>query len=343
MKRAALAFLLFVLIGAVAGALYVRQRLTLPGPLPAGTNLIVEIPRGLPALQVVGLLEDQKVIPNRYSALAYMFYSGKYGKLQAGEYLFTGPVSTVQVVDRIASGSVYLHKFTVPEGFTLEQTAKLWQDGGFGTAEEFLMTATASMDLVRPIDEAAVSVEGYLFPETYSFPLHTSASQAIAAMVNRFREMLKRLNDAVPQSNWPLNLHDTVTLASLVESEAAHEDERPLIASVYFNRLRQNILLQCDPTVIYALTQAKQYRGSLTLTDLRFDSPYNTYVKAGLPPGPISNPGYPSLLAAVQPPATSYLFFVRTTEGRHTFSETLAAHNRAVAAYRKYVKSGAKK
>jgi UPF0755 protein len=136
-----------------------------------------------------------------------------------------------------------------------------------------------------------------------------------------------------------LNPHDTVILASLVETEAAQSEERPLVASVYLNRLNRHILLQCDPTVIYALTMVSQYRGSLTLADLRFDSPYNTYVKAGLPPGPIANPGYASLLAAIQPASTNYLFFVRTVESRHTFSETLAAHNRAVAAYRKMKKT----
>jgi UPF0755 protein len=130
-------------------------------------------------------------------------------------------------------------------------------------------------------------------------------------------------------------MRDTVILASVVESEAAHADERPLVASVYLNRLDRRMLLQCDPTVIYALALENKYNGSLTLADLRFQSPYNTYVSPGLPPGPISNPGYASLLAAVQPATTNYLFFVRTLESRHTFSETLAAHNRAVAAYRK--------
>jgi peptidoglycan lytic transglycosylase G len=134
-------------------------------------------------------------------------------------------------------------------------------------------------------------------------------------------------------------LHDTVILASLVETEAAQADERPVIASVYLNRLGRHILLQCDPTVIYALSQADRYRGTLTLTDLQYKSPYNTYVSPGLPPGPIANPGYASIHAAIQPATTNYIFFVRTVESRHTFSETLAAHNRAVAAYRKMRKA----
>jgi UPF0755 protein len=154
-------------------------------------------------------------------------------------------------------------------------------------------------------------------------------------MIARFDQILGRLQQALPADKWPLNLRDTVILASLVESESAQADERPLVASVYLNRLNRKILLQCDPTVIYALEREDRYRGTLTLADLRFRSPYNTYVYPGLPPGPIANPGYASLLAAIQPATTKYLFFVRTVESRHTFSETLVAHNRAVAAYRK--------
>ena len=154
-------------------------------------------------------------------------------------------------------------------------------------------------------------------------------------MIVRYQQTVSRLQQVLPVDKWPLNLHDTLILASIVESEAAQPEERALVASVYLNRLQRHILLQCDPTVIYALEQAHRYNGKLTFADLEFKSPYNTYVNPGLPPGPISNPGYASLLAAIEPAATNYLFFVRTVESRHTFSETLAAHNRAVAAYRK--------
>jgi UPF0755 protein len=240
-----------------------------------------------------------------------------------------------EVIDKIASGAVLLHKFTVPEGLSVEETARKWEEHGFGTADEFMKAAAGALETIRGFDDQAVSVEGYLFPETYSFPSKTTARQVVDSMVARFRQMMARLEEAVPASNWPLNLHDTIALASLVETEAAHADERPIIASVYLNRLNRRMLLQCDPTVIYALQQAGKYRGTLTTADLRFQSPYNTYVTAGLPPGPIANPGYPSLLATIQPATTKYLFFVRTTAGRHIFSEDLAGHNRAVAAYRK--------
>jgi UPF0755 protein len=229
---------------------------------------------------------------------------------------------------------VYLHKFTVPEGLTIQATAAKWEEEGFGPAKDFMAAAADSLGIVHEIDPSAASAEGYLFPETYMFPAHTTAKQAVEAMLNRFRSMASRLQTEVPVTSWPLSFHDTVILASIVEAEAAHEEERSLVASVYLNRIRRKILLQCDPTVIYALEQADQYDGHLTLADLKFKSPYNTYVFPGLPPGPIMNPGYPSLRAAVQPATTKYLYFVRTVEGRHTFSEDLAAHNRAVAAYR---------
>ncbi len=332
----ALAVLLVVLAGF---ALYLEHEWHTPGSAADGG--IVEVPRGLRTREIVGLLHEKKVIRDNYSALAYLFYSGARHRLQAGEYLFDQPLTIPEVVAKLMSGAVVLHKLTVPEGLTTEAIAHKWQDDGFGSADDFMKAASGAMDLVQRLDQHAVSVEGYLFPETYSFRKHTTARQAIEAMVGRFQQAVGKLQQAVPVDKWPLNLHDTVILASLVEAEAAQADERPLVASVYMNRLNRHILLQCDPTVIYALEQADRYHGTLTLSDLRFKSPYNTYMEPGLPPGAIANPGYPSLLAAVQPATTNYIFFVRTFESRHTFSENLTAHKRAVDAYRKLLKKKA--
>jgi UPF0755 protein len=337
MKR--LLVVVAALIGVtVAGlAFYISHEWRQPGTPVEGDT--VEIPRGIGNREIVGLLQDKKVIRNRPAALAYILYSGMRHKLQAGEYLFDQPLTIPEVIGKLASGNVVLHKFTVPEGLTTAAIAQKWQEQGFGSAEEFSAAASTATDLVRQFDIHAASVEGYLFPETYSFRKHTTARQAVETMIARFQQIAGKLGQEVSTEKWPLNLHDTVILASLVETEAAVSDERPLVASVYLNRLNRHILLQCDPTVIYALVQAAKYRGTLTLADLRFDSPYNTYVKRGLPPGPIANPGYASLLATIQPATTNYLFFVRTVESRHTFSENLAAHNRAVAAYRKLKKA----
>jgi UPF0755 protein len=327
-------FLIFLaVVGLAAAGNYVRRELRVLGTPAEG--LTIEIPRGLGAREVIGLLQEKKVIESPAAALAYILYTGSWHKLQAGEYFFGNPQTIPEVVDKLVSGLAYLHHFTVAEGLTIDATAQKWQQEGYGSGEDFKKAAASAVGLVRRFDPNAVSVEGYLFPETYSFPAHTSSRQVIESMLGRFQQVSAKLRQAVPEDKWPLNLHDTVILASLVETEAAQPDERPVIASVYLNRLNRHILLQCDPTVIYALEQSDKYLGRLTLADLRFQSPYNTYVSPGLPPGPIANPGYPSLLAAIQPANTNFLYFVRTTAARHTFSETLEAHNRAVAAYRK--------
>jgi len=334
MKKLAILLILLIIAGSV---LYLREGWRSVGePVEGGT---LEIPHGLGTREIVGLLQEKKVVRNAEITLAYIFYSRTKNKLQAGEYAFDRPMTVPEVIARLASGAVVLHKFTIPEGFTVSAIAAKWQDEGFGKAEDFSKSAAGATDLVHRFDEKATSVEGYLFPETYSFRKRTTARQAIEAMVSRFQQVAEKLQQAQPRGKWPLNLHDTVILASLVETEAAQSEERPLVASVYLNRLNRHILLQCDPTVIYALARVSRYRGTLTLADLRFDSPYNTYTKPGLPPGPIANPGYASLLASIEPASTNYLFFVRTVESRHTFSETLAAHNRAVAAYRKMKKT----
>jgi len=276
------------------------------------------------------------LIANERLTLAYRVVSCNWRALRSGEYRFEQPVTTRGVIDTLVAGAVYLHKFTVPEGLTLTEVAQAWEDQGFGKSEEFLQAAQDSVDLVQDLDgsSAANSLEGYLFPETYSFAIHTSPRQAIEAMVERFRAVMDQLEKRFPVETWTLSPRDTLILASLVEAEAAVAEERPLIASVFLNRLKLRILLQCDPTVVYALEKTNRYQGKLTRGDLKVDSPYNTYRYAGLPPGPIANPGLHALEAVIRPASSKYLYFVRTTGGRHTFSETLAAHNRAVAAYR---------
>lgn len=329
-----LGVLFLLLIGVGFGSyLYLHKQFKTAhsvGPNP----VIVEIPKGLHTRQVVHLLHENNIIESENVILAFVLLTGNRGKLQAGEYLFDHPMSPSEVIDKLANGKVYLHKFTVPEGLTLQQTAAKWEEQGFGTADEFLMAADNSVSAIQDLDPGARTLEGYLFPETYSFPAHTTATQVVEAMVGRFHEVIGKLHQLVPPDQWPASIGPTVILASIVESEAAHDEERALISSVYSNRLRKKMLLQCDTTVIYALERENQYRGKLSLHDLKFNSPYNTYVFPGLPPGPIMNPGYNSLMAAFEPAGTKYIYFVRTTAGRHIFSETLAAHNFAVAQYR---------
>jgi UPF0755 protein len=326
--------LFFLLVGlGVVGYFYLQPKFHVAhssGPDP----ILVEIPKGAGTRDVVRLLKDRNIISSEYLAFGYLAFTGESRKLQAGEYMFDRPMSVSEVLEKIASGRVHLHKFAVPEGLTVHQTAMKWEEDGFGSAQDFLNATKASVALVRDLDAEADSLEGYLFPETYSFPSHTTSQQAVEAMVARFHEVIGKLHQIIPADQWPANLHQAVILASIVESEAAEDEERATIASVYQNRLKKSMRLQCDTTVIYALEREDRYRGKLTLSDLKFDSRYNTYVYPGLPPSAITNPGYESLVAAFRPAATNYIFFVRTTGGRHTFSETLAAHNIAVKKYR---------
>ncbi|HEX5000275.1 MAG TPA: endolytic transglycosylase MltG [Terriglobia bacterium] len=322
------------------GALgYLATRLSKPYPETA-SNVIVDIPRGSGAREVIRTLGERHVIENEWAALAYLVFSGTRGDLKAGEYLFDRPMTIPEVIEKVVNGRVYLHRFTVPEGLTVGATAAKWEEQGFGPAADFLQAADKAAPLIRDLDPAARNVEGYLFPETYFFPKGASPESAVAAMVGRFRSVIAKLKGTAQGAAWPLGLHETVILASMVETEAAAAEERALVSSVYLNRLRKRILLQCDPTVIYALERDKRYQGRLTRADLKYESPYNTYVHHGLPPTPITNPGFASLHAAAYPAATSYIYFVRGAGGRHVFSETLAAHNRAVAAYRAMQKAG---
>ena len=342
MKRlrvATLCLLLLVLCG-LLGYLYLDREMdtfhTPVSPTP------FEIPSGVSARDVLRILNEHGVIGDENLTMIYLVLSGQRKGLKAGEYLFDRQVTPREAIDKLAVGAIHLHRFTVPEGLTLTETALKWQEQGFGKAEDFAAAARDSLDLVSDFEgngSSNISLEGYLFPETYFFAIRTTPRRAIEAMVARFRTVLKQLEKSVPMESWPLKARDTVVLASLVEAEAAVDSERPLIASVFLNRLKLRILLQCDPTVIYALEKTNRYEGRLTTADLKVDSPYNTYRYPGLPPGPIGNPGKRSLEAVTKPAVSRYLYFVRTTDGRHTVSENLAAHNRAVAAYRAQVRS----
>jgi UPF0755 protein len=330
--------LLILVVAGLLGYLYLEREMS-AFHVPASSDAF-EIPPGLSARNVLKMLGERGLIANERLTMAYLIVSGKRTALRAGEYRFEQPVTTHEVIDTLVAGAVYLHRFTVPEGLTVAEIASQWEAQGFGKTEEFLDAARESIDLVQDFEGASegASIEGYLFPETYYFAIRTPARVAVETMVDRFRSVMTHLESRFPPESWALSARDTLILASLVEEEAAVDDERPLIASVFLNRLKLRILLQCDPTVVYALERSNKYQGSLTRKDLKFDSPYNTYRYAGLPPGPIANPGLRALEAVIRPASSRYLYFVRTHGGRHTFSETLAGHNRAVAAYRAMTK-----
>jgi UPF0755 protein len=209
--------------------------------------------------------------------------------------------------------------------------AAIYEEAGFGPAREF-SAAAAQSAFVSAFDPAARNLEGYLFPDTYSLPRRASAQDLVRRMVERFGSVMTlELRQAAKATG--LSVREAVTLASLVEKETAAPGERPLVAAVYHNRLRQRMGLQCDPTVIYALELRGRFNGNLTRADLFVDSPYNTYRYRGLPPGPIAAPGRSSIEAAVRPAAVDYLYFVSRNDGSHAFAASLADHNRNVTKY----------
>ena len=328
-------------LGLVAAAGWLTVSLYLPyRAFPAG-GVYVDIPHGASRRTVSRILEDQGVVRSRWSFEALSRLYG-HRTLEAGEYFFDQPVTAFQVFDTLAEGRVYVRELLIPEGYSMFDIADLVAQEGFATREDFL-AAAADPNPVLDIAPQARSLEGFLFPATYEFPRHPSGKDMTAAMVKRFREewvKIVAINGVVaaqPKSDSEpkMPLVQAITLASLVERETPKADERPLVAGVFTNRLRQGVPLQCDPTVVYAMELAGQYGGTLEAANLHFDSPYNTYIHTGLPPGPIANPGDASLRAALAPQPTDYLYFVANTEGGHFFGKTLAEHDRNVALYRK--------
>ena len=282
--------------------------------------------------------------------------------LKAGEYLFEKPASLVDIHNRLARGDVYFHTVVVPEGFTMFDIARAIEAAGLGPAEDFLKIARTDTTLISDIAPGAKSLEGYLFPDTYEFSRMMTMQEMAAAMVKQFRQVARQIGliqspggetagggppdinanaTPIPEVTARLvptpdeRLERTVTMASIIEKETAVAEERPLVASVYYNRLQKRIALDADPSIIYAELLAGTYTGALHHDDVQFNSPYNTYKSAGLPPGPIASPGKSALEAAMHPATTDYLYFVADAAGHHRFARTIEEHNKNVAAYRR--------
>ncbi len=252
-------------------------------------------------------------------------------RLQAGEYRFAKAASPWEVFRRIVRGDVVYHELAIPEGYNIFEIAEAVEAAKIMPASRFLRAAR-NPSLVADIAPQARTLEGYLFPSTYHVPKKVTPEQLCKQMTDQFRKVWKELDPP----EWT-NVHAVVTLASMVEKETGIEAERPLVASVYANRLKLGMKLDCDPTTVYAAILEGRYRGAILKSDLERDHPYNTYKVAGLPPGPIANPGKTSLAAALRPAETKFLYFVAKPggSGEHVFSVDIASHNRAVAQYRR--------
>jgi UPF0755 protein len=293
------------------------------------TEVFVDIPKGTGTRAVARQLAEAGVVRSSGQFLLARALRPR-SKIQAGEYLFRQPASTWEVLDRLEKGDIFYYQFTVPEGSNIFDIAAALEAQQILPAGRFLEAARDSA-LVRDLDPQAPTLEGYLFPDTYRLSRRTTARQFCRQMTERFRQLWQEL------AADGADVHATVTLASLVEKEASLEPERPLVASVYLNRLQIGMPLQCDPTTIYAALLEERYRGAIYRSDLQNKQRYNTYQHAGLPPGPIANPGRTALAAALHPAQTGYLYFVARPDGSggHVFSKDMAAHQRAVRRYRR--------
>ncbi len=328
MRRILLIVIAILVVAAAGAAVWLLVGAEKPYKGYEGAEQFVEIPPGAGPAQIGRRLTESGVVRDSISFRAALARSGQARRLQAGEYRFDQPMSAAEVIDKLARGDVFLRPITFPEGLTIQQMAQIYERDGGGSRTDFV-AAARNAALIRDIDPDAPDLEGYLFPNTYALPRRTTAAQLVQQMVTAFRDVLtpEIVQRAAARG---LKVRQLMTLASLVEKETAKPEERPLVAAVYTNRLRIGMGMQCDPTVIYALEKAGKYTGNLTRESLQFDSPYNTYRYAGLPPGPIAAPGRASIDAASAPADVPYLYFVSRNDGSHVFSATLDEHNRAV-------------
>ena len=317
---------MLALLAALAGGFAIFR---LTGPYRGFEGeMFVDIPRGASTGAIARMLAEAGVVRSPWDfLLARVARRGR--TLQAGEYRFERPASALEVLGRIARGDVFYYDLVAPEGWNMFDIAASVEKLGLFPADRFL-EAARDPALISDLDPKAPTLEGYLFPDTYRLSRHTTPEQLCRIMTARFRAVWRDLR---PQAG----AHETVTLASMVEKEGKAAAERPRIAAVFENRLRIGMKLDCDPTTIYAALLDERYRGTIHKSDLANRNPYNTYRSAGLPPGPIANPGLASIRAVLSPEPSDALYFVLRPDGsgEHQFSNNIAAHEEATDKYRR--------
>ena len=342
-----IAWLFLIIILAAAG--WLAWTLLIP-VAPSGKTFVMLRP-GYSTRRIASELKNAGVIRSEEAFILWRYIRHRRS-LKAGEYLFDKASNTIDIQKRLRRGDVYFHTVVVPEGFTMFDIARAVEAAGLGSAADFLKVAQSDTFIVSDIAPNARSLEGYLFPDTYEFSRMQSMREIAAGMVREFRQTARQIGllqtpaseigareAGTPTSSVhsvaETEIERTVIMASIVEKETAVAEERPLVASVYYNRLAKKIALDADPSIIYAELLAGTYSGALHHDDMSFNSPYNTYRHAGLPPGPIGNPGKSALEAAMHPAQSDYLYFVADAAGHHRFARTMEEHNSNVAAYRR--------
>ncbi|HWY21422.1 MAG TPA: endolytic transglycosylase MltG [Candidatus Acidoferrum sp.] len=337
-----------ILIAVLAGAGCFAWALLIPVEPPGQTFVMLH--PGYSTRRMASELKSAGVIRSE-EAFVLWHYMRRRRSLKAGEYLFDKPRNIIEVQKRLQRGDVYSHTVAVPEGFTMFDIAHAVEAAGLGPADDFLKVAQTDTALIADVAPGAPSLEGYLFPDTYQFSRMQTMHDMAAVMVKQFRQVARQIGlvqtptaappeggSSSPQIVLETDLERTVIMASIVEKETAVAGERPLVASVYYNRLAKRIALDADPSIIYAELLAGTYQGALHHADMQFSSRYNTYRYPGLPPGPIGNPGKSALEAAMHPAQSDYYYFVADAQGHHRFARTIEEHNKNVAAYRRAVR-----
>lgn len=296
---------------------------------PQGQEIVFDIERGATLSGVAHELEQKGIIKSALAVRAYARLTGHGAQIKVGEYALSPAKSAVQNLNIISSGKSVGRNLTVTEGLNIFEIADLYQNGRFGTKEEFLKLAFDPIFAKELLGFPVSSLEGYLFPETYSLTKYTSAKELIKNMVANYKQAYAQVTSGKNLNGW--TEQQVVTLASIIEKETGATHERPLISSVFHNRLRQKMRLQTDPTIIYGLALKN---GKLVIrisrADLTTPNPYNTYLIPALPPGPIANPSREAIQAAIEPATSEYLYFVSQNDGTHVFSKTYEDHAAAV-------------
>jgi UPF0755 protein len=279
-------------------------------------------------------LKEKNLINNEKFFVYFALLEGR-SNILAGKYKIYSGMTTRAIGKKLSSGDIIRHKVTIPEGFNLYETAQRLDETGIVTANDLLEYAFDRVFL-SSIGIDGESAEGLLFPDTYSFAEAQDARDIIIIMHNNFKSIIKSVN-LKNLDKYHFNIYELINLASLIEKEARIETERKYISAAFHNRMDKRMKLDCDSTIRYGL---RKFRDRLTYNDLKYDSPYNTYLHSGLPPTPICSPGKNSILAALNPAKSGYLFFVARNDGSHYFSKTLTEHNKAVDFYQKGINNG---
>jgi UPF0755 protein len=320
---------LFIIVCAAAGFIFeLRIYADTPANVNTSQNVIVNVRPGQTLRTTADILRQANLIKSRLKFILISRIKGFDKHLKAGEYLLSAAMPPRQILEIMVKGEVNLHKLTVPEGYSISQIAVLVENAKFGSKIDFIKTATDTVLASKNGIEAA-TLEGYLFPDTYFFPREVAMEQIISAMINRFWSVFTT-EWKVRAKDLGFTVHQIVTLASIIEKETGAAFERPIISSVFHNRLKKKMRLESDPTVIYGI---KNFDGNLTRKHLSTHTPYNTYKIRGLPAGPIANPGRASLEAALYPERSVFIYFVSKKDSTHYFSTNLKEHNQAVRKY----------